>query len=179
MRYFGLAIALVALVLLTACAGTTCHAPVGDSSLTPSAVSAGGAHEGEIVQWGGVLTGTRNLADSTELEVVAYPLDKCGRPLTASGQTGRFVIVRPGFLETADYRSGRRVTATGRVKGVREGRLGEAPYAYPLLESYKVQLWPEDTAAGRSPRPWVTIGIGGGSGGGVYGGVGGGVGVQF
>jgi len=168
-------------LLLAGCAGQTCYAPVGNPSLTPSAVATTGGHVGEPVQWGGILVETRNLKDRTELEVVGYPLDKCGRPQTGAAQTGRFVIVRPGFLETMDYRSGGRVTSTGRIAGVREGHLGEAEYAFPLLESYKVQRWPEERSDGSPayPRPWVSIGIGGGSGGGVYGGVGGGVGVWF
>jgi len=173
MCFPGLSIAF-SFMLLAGCAGQTCYAPVGNPSVTPSAVAATGGPVGEPVRWGGVVVETRNLKDRTELEVVGYPLDKCGRPQTRAAQTGRFVIVRPGFLETTDYRSGRRVTSTGRIIGVREGRLGEVEYAFPLLESYKVQLWPEERQDGSSayPRPWVSIGIGGGSGGGVGGGVG-------
>jgi outer membrane lipoprotein len=133
---------------------------------------------GERVQWGGVLVETRHLEESTELEVIGYPLDGCGRPLIGSAPTGRFIIVRPGFLETTDYRSGRRVTARGRITGVGQGRVGEVQPDLPRMESYKVHLWPE-TVPGDYPRPWITIGVGGGSGGGVYGGVGGGVGVLF
>lgn len=173
MRFPGLSITFSGM-LLAGCAGQTCYAPVGNPNVTPSAVAATGGHVGEPVQWGGLLVETRNLKDRTELDVVGYPLDKCGRPQTGAGQTGRFVIVRPGFLETTDYRGGRRVTSTGRITGVREGRLGEVEYAFPLLESYKVQLWPVERQDGGSayPRPWVSIGIGGGSGGGVGGGVG-------
>jgi len=173
MRFPGLSITFSGM-LLAGCAGQTCYAPVGNPNVTPSAVAATGGHVGEPVQWGGILVETRNLKDRTELDVVGYPLDKCGRPQTGAGQTGRFVIVRPGFLETTDYRGGRRVTSTGRITGVREGRLGEVEYAFPLLESYKVQLWPVERQDGGSayPRPWVSIGIGGGSGGGVGGGVG-------
>jgi outer membrane lipoprotein len=178
MWFPGLSIAFLGM-LLAGCAGQPCYAPVGNPSLTPSVVAASGGHLGELVQWGGVLVETRNLENRTELEVVGYPLGKCGWPLTGAGQMGRFIIVRPGFFETADYQSGGRVTCTGRISGVREGRLGAAEYAVPLLESYKVRLWPEERSDGGYPRPWVGIGIGGGSGGGVYGGVRGGVGVWF
>lgn len=165
-------------LLLTGCAGKTCRQPAVNLSLTPSSVTATGEHEGDLVQWGGVLVEARNLKRSTELEVVGYPLNNCGRPLIGSGQTGRFIIVHPGFLETADYQAGQRVSTTGRITGIRKGQLGDANYSFPLLESYKVRQWPDERAGGDSPRPWFNIGIGGGSGG-VYGGVGGGVGVTF
>lgn len=170
MRHFGFPIVFTAL-LLTGCASSSCRAPIGDASMTPAAVSASGRHVGAPAQWGGTLVDTHHLKDSTELKVVAYPLDGCGRPRTGSGQTGRFIIVYPGFLETTDYQAGRRVSATGRITGIREGRLGDADYSFPLLESHKVHLWPDRRDDAGYSRPWVNIGIGGGSGS-VYGGVG-------
>jgi outer membrane lipoprotein len=171
-------LAIIPCLLLAGCAGTECRAPAGVSSLSPSSVSAVSTHEDELVRWGGVLIEARNLKTSTELEVVGYPLDECGRPRTDSAQVGRFIIVRPGFLEIADYRTGSQVSATGRIAGIRDGRVGAAEYSYPLLETHKVQLWPDERAGGGFTRPWITIGIGGGSGG-VYRGIGGGVGVSF
>jgi outer membrane lipoprotein len=165
-------------LLLVGCAGTECRVPAGVSSLSPSSVSAVSPHKGELVRWGGVLIEARNLKASTELEVIGYPLDECGRPRTDSAQVGRFIIVHPGFLEIADYRTGSQVSATGRITGIREGRIGAAEDSYPLLESYKVRLWADERADGGYTRPWITIGVGGGSGG-VYRGVGGGVGVSF
>jgi outer membrane lipoprotein len=159
------------ILLLTGCAGSQCRTQVGDPGLTPSLVSTTDGHIGEAVQWGGVLIASRNLQDSTELEVMGYPLDSCGRPLTDSSPVGRFVMVRPGFLETTDFESGRRLSATGRIIGVRDGRLGEAEYRFPLLESYKIHLWPHTEPRADYRRPWVNIGIGGGSGG-TYGGIG-------
>jgi outer membrane lipoprotein len=169
----GAALALV----LAGCASTSeCVPPAGLTPATPAEAAAGGLAEGAQVRWGGVLVETRNLRDRTELEVVGYPLDDCGRPRTGASPLGRFVIVHPGYLETAEYPAGRAVTATGRFSGVRSGRVGEAAQSLPLIESYKPRLWAEDR--GRTYRgyggPWFNIGIGGGSGG-----IGGGVGVTF
>lgn len=175
MRPLPLPICLVAL-LAVGCASTDdCRRPVGDPAITPAVVAASSqGHAGAVVQWGGALVAARNLKESTEFEVVGYPLDRCGRPLAGAAPVGRFVIVRPGYLETADYPPGRQVTATGRLTGIREGRIGASAYRFPLLESYQVHLWPAEQWGGYDGRPWVTIGIGGGSGG-----VGGGVGVTF
>lgn len=165
------------LVLTAGCASTgDCTRPTGTSAVTPAEAAAGGLEEGALVRWGGLLVETRNLEDSTELEVAGYPLDACGRPRTGAAPVGRFVIVHPGYLETAEYPVGRAVTATGRFLGLRTGRLGGVSYAFPLLSSYRAHLWPfSEARTGGYSRPWVSIGIGGGSGGGI----GGGVGVTF
>lgn len=173
MKRSGLSV-MIASILFAGCAGTDCRAPVGDPRLTPMAASADGEHVGELVQWGGALVETRHREARTELEVVSYALDNCGRPHTGSAPTGRFIIDRPGFMETTDYETGRLVSATGRITGVREGKVGDVSYKFPLLESYKVKFLPRRRLRESYSRPWVTIGIGGGSGG-----VGGGVGVVF
>ncbi len=167
---------LVALALaLTGCATTDCIGPAGKSGLTPAQVAATGGHTGELQRWGGTLAGTRHLPDSTEMTVLAYPLDDCGRPRTGAESVGRFILSRPGFVETADRPTGSRLTARGMILGARDDALGEAQVRYPVLQGDAVRWWPEETTGGYGyTRPWVTIGIGGGSGG-----VGGGIGVSF
>jgi len=162
---------LLALLFLASCASNVCLPPVGTPSLTPSVVSATGDHVGKSIQWGGILIETRHLKEHTELELIAYPLDSCGRPRTGAEQIGRFIIVHPGFLDTTDYQIGRTVSATGRITGIRKGRLGNADYGFPLLESYKIHPWPDQQTRANYPRPRINIGIGGGDGD-VFGGVG-------
>ncbi len=176
-----LVVLLSVLWLLNGCASQQgCVTPVGPSGLTPANAASLGQGEGVVVTWGGVIASTRNLPQETEIEVIGYPLDRCGEPLTRGQPTGRFVARHSGFLEPSDYRSDRRITATGRIGPVREGRVGEASYRFPVLEDAVVRLWPDhdprDTT-GWTPRvrPWIGIGIGSGG----YGGVGGGIGIGF
>jgi len=159
------------LLLLAGCASNVCLPPVGTPDVTPSVVSAGGDHIGKPIRWGGTLIETRHLKEHTEFELIAHPLDSCDRPRTGAGQTGRFIIIHPGFLDTTDYPIGRPVSATGRITGLRKGRLGNADYGFPLLESYKVHLWPDQQTHSNYSRPWINIGVGG-RGGDVFGGVG-------
>lgn len=171
------AAAVLALAMLVGCATTgDCPEAVGTRDLMPTAVAAAGAdaYSGRLVQWGGVLIEARNRRERTELEVLGYPLDGCGRPRVQADSVGRFLIVRPGYLETADLRPGRLVTASGRLLGIETVRVDDAPYRLPLLESFKPHLWPAEAVGAPATRPWVTIGVGGGSGG-----VGGGIGVAF
>jgi outer membrane lipoprotein len=160
--------------LLAGCASTDCTPPPGRAGLTPARVADTGGHTGERQTWGGTLASARNLADRTELEVVGYPLDRCGEPRTGTQPVGRFILVKPGYLETADRPIGSRLSATGIITGVREGQVGGASYRFPLLQAGELRWWQDEPRARASTRPWVTIGIGGGSGG-----VGGGIGVLF
>jgi outer membrane lipoprotein len=167
--------------LLSACATTSdCVKAVGPSGLTPAKVVALGQGQGSVVTWGGVIASTRNLERDTEIETIGYALDRCGKPVKGDDPQGRFIVRQPGFLEPADYRAGRRITATGRIGPLQEGRVGDAPYTFPVLENPVVRLWPDSQASSGSawtPRLRPYLGIGFGSGG--YSGIGGGIGLGF
>jgi outer membrane lipoprotein len=93
---------------------------------------------------------------------------------------GRFIIRQPGFLEPAEYRAGRQITATGRIGPPQDGQIGESSYRFPVLENATVRLWPDTaTTSGTTwaPRLRPYLGIGFGSGG--YSGIGGGIGLGF
>ena len=174
--------ALVATGTLAGCATTTCVGPVGNPKLTPTQVSADRKHTGERVRWGGTVLAVRNLPDRTEVEVIGYPLDRCGVPQPDQTPIGRFIVQAPGFLEPAEYPSQRLLTATGIITGTRLGEVGAAPYPFPVLSNGALSLWPDAPPGGYGSgavRPWVSIGIGGGSGGWYGGGIGGGIGVLF
>jgi len=173
------AVLLIAVALLAAgCATTdsTCRAPIGDRSVTPAVAAADPSRVGQRVTWGGTLVEARNLEDSTELEMIGYPLDACGRPRVSDSAIGRFIIVRAGYMETAPLRAGQPITATGTILTTREGQVGDAFYRFPLLADPSPIVWADEPApvAGGRTRPWISIGVGGGNGWG-----GGGVGISF
>jgi outer membrane lipoprotein len=172
MRHISL---LVLLFLLTACASAPSFNTIDvDPLLTPQKVTANPQPAtGKIVQWGGTIVSTSNLQNSTQIEVLAYPLDSDGRPKTDGTAQGRFILEQSGYLEPASYAAGRQVTVVGAVSGTRTGRVGEADYVYPLVTARQLHLWsPERGFGGNSTI--FGIGVGGGSGG-----SGGGVGVGF
>ena len=99
---------------------------------------------GQTVIWGGVIADARNLEERTRLEVVAYPLDdRSQRPLTTEAPIARFRVYADGYLETAEYATGRRVTVRGEVTGIERGRIDEAVYRFPVIDSQELELWPE------------------------------------
>jgi outer membrane lipoprotein len=146
-------------LLLTACA-TSPKWDVGavDKSITPAkAVTGIQATRGRIVQWGGVIISAKNLKDATQLEVLAYPLDESGRPKQGTEPLGRFLAVKTGYLETADWAPGRLATFIGPVQETRAGTIGETNYTYPVLAIQQSYLWPKAT---NSTEPRFHFGIG-------------------
>lgn len=112
------------------------------------------------VAWGGLIAAAKNLKDKTELEVVGYPLDSENRPDRDAKPTGRFIVIRSGYLETADYAPGRLITVVGVVTGTRTGTVGEAQYVYPVVMANRLRLWPPRAAERREPSIHFGIGVG-------------------
>lgn len=124
------------------------------------------------VLFGGTIVSLRNLPQSSELVVLAYPLNDSERPDTSAAPLGRFIVTQPGYLESKSYDAGRLLSARGVLDGVRTEPLGETSYRYPVLQAVQLHLWPDEPT--RRPYPRFNIGIG------VFGGnVGGSVGIPI
>jgi outer membrane lipoprotein len=173
MRFLTLALTLLGLITLAGCASSPKVASNVDRSLTPKEAA---TTPGDVrrLQWGGVIIDTQNLADTTELQILAYPLESSGRPDVEASPQGRFIAQQAGYLETADYAKGRQVTVTGNFSQVRTGEVGASPYEFPLLVADEIVLWPKQQT--RKTKPRVNFGFGVGSGGRSWGGVGIGIG---
>lgn len=156
-----LALVLLAAALLAGCASGPLPVEGVARDLTPGRVTADpAAATGRTVLWGGVIVNAKNLPERTRLEILAYPLDeRSQRPLTGQAPAGRFLAFKAGYLETAEFSQGRRVTLRGTVTGTREGRVGDADYSYPTVAIETLELWPAESA-GRRGEPRFHFGIG-------------------
>lgn len=129
-------------------------------SLTPGeAVQRFDAFRDEKVVWGGLIVDGTNLEGATRLEILAYPLGDDNRPDTERQPFGRFLVRKEGYLELSDYTPGRTITVVGTLADTREGRVGQAPYTYPVIRPSQMHLWRPETAGG-TYRPSVHFGIG-------------------
>ncbi len=164
-------------LLLVACSGSMPSRPImGDRSISPQAAAEEITRtESLVIEWGGVIVETQNLEASSEIQIIAYPLRDNGKPDLDEPPIGRFIAINQGYLEYADYRKGRTITLSGSVAGIRQGKVGEADYSFPLLEPVEMQLWPLETASESQSR-W-RFGIGVGSGGRSHGSIGIGIGL--
>lgn len=128
-----------------------------DRNLTPAQVLEEGT-QGERVLWGGVIIGGENHRDYTDLNVLFFPLDRSQRPDVDQSPQNRFIARYPGYLETMVYAPGRRITVLGGLQGIEEGKVGEAPYRFPVLQVDAIHLWPLDEDS--RVRFGVGVGIG-------------------
>ncbi len=122
-----------------------------DQSLTPqSVVAEPELNRGRTALWGGTILDTRNLIDSTHIEVLAYPLDSSHRPLLESKPLGRFIIQHQGYIEPTTYAQGRVLSVLGKVSGSQSGNVGESTYTYAVINSEQLHLWSLDSARNRT-----------------------------
>ena len=150
---------ILAVFVLTSCATTQAFNTEGiDLTLTPKRASVENrALLGKTVLWGGIIIASTNLKDSTQIEILAYPLDSSQRPMADEPALGRFLAIQPGYLETTDYTQGRHITVKGTLGETRTGRVGESEYVYPVVNINQHQLWPKE---GEYVEPRVRFGIG-------------------
>lgn len=169
-------IAAPALLALVACASTPID--LDERGLTPEPVMASQvAEESSLargtVLWGGTIIGSTNLEAGSQLEIIAYPLDRTQRPQVDRPSQGRFLIASDDYLEPLDYAEGRQITVLGALEGLEEVRVGEARRQFPVVRPSDMHLW---TGDGRRGGTGFTFGIGVGSGGRTSGGIGIGIG---
>ncbi len=152
---------LAALLLVGCATGPGISTTDTDQSITPrDAVAEIDVLRGNKVLWGGMIVNSTNFEDSTRLEVLAYPLDGAQRPDTDAQPHGRFLVVKPGYLETVDYSQGRLITVKGTITKARKGKINEANYIYPVIASNRLYLWPQQDTAENRGRWGVNFGFG-------------------
>lgn len=151
-------------VAIAACAPAPIY-KTGSSSVnaTPQQVATSPANFQNLqVVWGGSVISVHNLADHSEIEVLAYPLDSSQRPRLKEPATGRFIAIVPGFVEPMNYPPGSLITLHGTLDGARSGEVGRAGYTYALVNSDAMHRWtPEEMRQG---HPNVSFGVGVGVG---------------
>jgi len=112
------------------------------------------------VTWGGTIAGIRNTeAGGTVIEVVARPLKRNGRPLRNDVTSGRFLAEVSEFLDPIIVVVGRDLTVNGGVEEIRDGKIGEASYRFPVVQVSDYRYWKPEAAPpavnpAHLPHPW-------------------------
>jgi len=100
---------------------------------------------GRQVRWGGTIIATSNREASTVLTMLGRPLYRGGEPKFTDDSTGRFIAIVPEFLDPQVYAPDRQVTVSGTLLHTEDGKVGEHPYNYPVVQADAWYLWPEET----------------------------------
>ena len=99
------------------------------------------ARDHDAVIWGGRIVAVRNLQDTTEIEVLSYPLSNGHVPKIYRAPGSRFLAIYPGYLEPLDYAPGRYVSLFGELQGETELMAGEHKLLAPVMQVEQVHLW--------------------------------------
>lgn len=136
--------------LLSGCAaGPKFDARGVDKTLTPQRAAAEIEQlRGGRVIWGGTVLAISHTKDSTQIEMLAYPLNSRFRPNIGAPPLGRFLIIKQGYIETADYTTGRLLDVNGILQRTQSGQIGEVMYTYPVVEPLDIFLWPRGSSGG-------------------------------
>ncbi len=113
-----------------------------------------GNFSGKRVLLGGVIVATRNIAEGTEIELMHKKLDSAGNMETGDYSGGRFVFFNKGYLEPEIYSSGRKLIGVGKVTGQKQGKVGEYPYRFPIIEVEELHLLSDMDQYSRFPAPY-------------------------
>ena len=164
-RHLVLIAAAAACTLLSACVSPPFVTEGVNKEVTPVDLleTADGEQSADKVLWGGVVISSANTDSTTEIEVLSYPLDYLQRPNPGLRSTGRFLMVLDGYIETADFANGHRVTALGSPGETRTGKIGESEYRYPVLKlaaPTDLHRWSDEEYYNSSPYSPIGIGIG-------------------
>jgi outer membrane lipoprotein len=109
-------------------------------------------HIGKTVRWGGTIGEVQNLEDGTVITVVARRLSSRGEPSSEEKSIGRFLADVNRFLEPEEYSRGRRITVVGRIAGMRQEKIDQYVYSYPVVQVRDLYLWEEYTRRDRYPH---------------------------
>jgi outer membrane lipoprotein len=152
---------IAALMALAGCA-TPVFKDAPPAAATPAEIAAAPErYHGLDVVWGGKVVDVRNLADSTEVQIVAYPLDGAQRPDPGARTLGRFIVALPGYVEPLDFPAGRFVTLRGQVAGSRTLPIDEHELVLPVVADASVHHWPVNFPY---DQPQMHFSLGGGVG---------------
>lgn len=147
-------------ISLAGCVAAPVFKDIPASTITPAEIALEPErYHGLDVVWGGKILDVRNLADTTEVEIVAYPIDGAQRPDQNAPTAGRFLLELPGYVESLDFPAGRFVTLHGRVTDTRTVQIEQHDVALPLVSEATVHLWPINFPY-EEPRVHFSFGVG-------------------
>jgi outer membrane lipoprotein len=129
------------MLALSSCVAPTFDPAGAQTGLAPWEV-AGKSVDNVDVIWGGVIIQVHHFENDSEVEVLAFPLDRGQRPIPRAPSQGRFRIRIPGFVESLDFPEGLFLSARGRLIGTRDGVIGKSHYVYPIIADAQIRRWP-------------------------------------
>jgi len=103
-------------------------------------MSAPSLYVGQEARFGGKVVDVQNQQGKTRLEIAAVPLDSGARPILGEPSVGRIFADVNGFLDPVDFRN-QLVTVVGPITGTADGKIGNAPYKFMVMQANGYKRW--------------------------------------
>ncbi|MFA5353634.1 MAG: Slp family lipoprotein [Thermodesulfovibrionales bacterium] len=113
---------------------------------SPALTSDPETYKGRLFVFGGIIVSTKVTEKGSLIEGIYLPVDSQGTPKTERPKDGRFLAFYPkeaGILDPVLYRPRKEVTIAGEFTEVRQGKIDEMQYSYPVFEIRDIRLWEE------------------------------------
>jgi outer membrane lipoprotein len=101
------------------------------------------AYHGQVMILGGYILQTEIDPGGSVITVLQAPLGFRLEPKSRDLSQGRFLVKTAEFLDPELYDKGRKVTAAGKLTGVETKPLDNDVYAYPVIATEELYLWPK------------------------------------
>jgi outer membrane lipoprotein len=102
--------------------------------------------KGKLFVLGGIIVDTKGTPEGSMIEAIYVPVDSRGYLKGVGKSHNRFFALFPkenGFLDPLIFYRNREITFAGEFTEVREGKIDEMDYLYPLFTIKEFYLWPE------------------------------------
>ena len=86
------------------------------------------------------MVAVQNPQGKTRLEIATVPLDSGARPTLGEPSRGRIYADVNGFLDPVDFR-GQLVTVVGPITGAVDGKIGNTPYKFMVMQVTGYKRW--------------------------------------
>lgn len=100
---------------------------------------------GKKVLWGGTILSTENKEGFSEVEVLESELAYDKSPKDGDSE-GRFIVESKKFLDSNVYKTNKRITVAGTVKGTEVRKIGKTDYTYPVIVPFEMRLFEPPSA---------------------------------
>lgn len=107
---------------------------------------------GQEARFGGKVVNVQNTQGKTRLEIAAVPLDSGARPVLGEPSRGRIYADVSGFLDPVDFRN-QLITVVGPITGTADGKVGETPYKYMVMQVNGYKRWRVTQQIVMPPQP--------------------------
>lgn len=107
---------------------------------------------GQEARFGGKVVDVQNQQGKTRLEIATVSLDSGARPVLGEVSRGRILADVNGFLDPVDFR-GQLVTVVGTISGSVDGKIGNTPYKFMLMNVTGYKRWRVTQQVVMPPQP--------------------------